>query len=153
MAKFKYRQKKYKKPGKITQVRDIFTFGAVFNSFKKCLPDICSTILQNILMFFTIDIGVLLFKATDHGFLSVIKLLHIIGYDLNITGYEKNTLFLLAVRKGHVDIVKFLYSCGANIETPDNEKRTPLDAALSEEHFNVARFLHSCNNKGLNIII
>ena len=85
--------------------------------------------------------GTALTKASEKGYLEIVKCLLAAGADKEKAASYGWTLLICAANDGHVEIVRLLLAAGADKDKADNSGYTPLIYAARGGHVEVVRLL------------
>lgn len=94
-----------------------------------------------------VDINEGLLKASQEGYLSIVKYLLQKGADVNTKNVCDETALILAAGRGHLEIVKYLINKGADESIKDYFGRTALNVAKIDE---IKEFLINLTNVDLD---
>ena len=85
----------------------------------------------------------LMHVACQYGSLSVVKCLHELKYDHNVTNKLGQTPLHLACQAGHFDIVQYLKELGCKMQATEKQGRTPLHYSCLNGHKEIVEYLCS----------
>ncbi|KAF5352292.1 hypothetical protein D9758_011921 [Tetrapyrgos nigripes] len=103
-------------------------------------PSLCME-WKNATLFPAMEIKYSLHEAADAGYFHVVKVLVMIGENINMQGGYFGTALHAAAYRQNLEIVKYLVENGADVNVQIGKYRTPLLAAAYQQNLEIVKYL------------